>query len=489
MPLNTSFSSSDSREKSPKKRPGRSKFTVSPLIVKRTKRNKTTSNQSSHDYNVRTQISNINGNPNNEARSGQQTLPSVPPVVIQRKRREKTTSNQSSHDYNVRTQISSINCNTNNAARTVQQSVPPVVIQRARREKTASNQSSHDYNVRSQINNIDNKKESSFVLLSPAHLGKVSEFADVLDPPEEKTFYFVEEGDPAGSNLFGDDIPEEGQSDREPSFPPASTQDTDGDKSMSMFGENNLENVGGAECSAREPTSSLADQPVRTAFFPVVLTEDDGVPGARLPRQPLAANTNKMLKRWLECRGKPTGGRREELLERVALLKALPNSHILDVKVDKGYWYERKCETLRAQQVHQIVNSQALPSTQVHQYPTEGWKPFPSVDMPVMFNYGHIYFYLVESIPSLPQSDESDEDCEDIPESSRIQDPFDDEHKSLQDVKTLRKGLRFFKSKYVRNVHDVCEAGRTYFVKAEVRASMEAVCPLKTFLKIAFEVP
>lgn len=182
-----------------------------------------------------------------------------------------------------------------------------------------------------------------------------------------------------------------------------------------------------------------------------------------------------MLKRWLECRGKPTGGRREELLERVALLKALPNSHILDVKVDKGYWYERKCETLRAQQVHQIVNSQALPSTQVHQYPTEGWKPFPSVDMPVMFNYGHIYFYLVESIPSLPQSDESDEDCEDIPESSRIQDPFDDEHKSLQDVKTLRKGLRFFKSKYVRNVHDVCEAGRTYFVKAEVRASMEAV--------------
>jgi len=33
-----------------------------------------------------------------------------------------------------------------------------------------------------------------------------------------------------------------------------------------------------------------------------------------------------------------------------------------------------------------------------------GWKAFPSQDLPWLFNYGHVYHYVLESSPSLPGS-------------------------------------------------------------------------------------
>ena len=36
-------------------------------------------------------------------------------------------------------------------------------------------------------------------------------------------------------------------------------------------------------------------------------------------------------------------------------------------------------------------------------------EPFPSMDKPLLFNYGHVYHYALESLPALP-SQERDED-------------------------------------------------------------------------------
>ena len=47
-----------------------------------------------------------------------------------------------------------------------------------------------------------------------------------------------------------------------------------------------------------------------------VLTEDDGVPGSKLEREP-EYYTVDQLKRWLKCRGLKQGGKREEILKRV----------------------------------------------------------------------------------------------------------------------------------------------------------------------------
>ena len=48
--------------------------------------------------------------------------------------------------------------------------------------------------------------------------------------------------------------------------------------------------------------------------------------------------------------------------------------------------------------------------------PDLGWRSFPSQDIPVLFNYGHIYHYALESIKTVrldpSEVDQSEEDCD-----------------------------------------------------------------------------
>lgn len=50
------------------------------------------------------------------------------------------------------------------------------------------------------------------------------------------------------------------------------------------------------------------------------LTEDD-VPGAKFVHINIEEHTNIQLKRWLKCRGLPTSGKRQDLLERYYFLR------------------------------------------------------------------------------------------------------------------------------------------------------------------------
>lgn len=60
-------------------------------------------------------------------------------------------------------------------------------------------------------------------------------------------------------------------------------------------------------------------------------------------------------------------------------------------------------------------------------------------------------------------------------EGDGFKDPFDSEREFICNIKKLRQGLRFLKSKHARNVQDVI-LGNVYFVQCDMKASMESVC-------------
>ena len=88
------------------------------------------------------------------------------------------------------------------------------------------------------------------------------------------------------------------------------------------------------------------------------------------------------------------------------------------------------------------------------------WKKWPSRNLPRMFNYGHVYHFLIESVSGMIIEDSSGEES--------------DENEAAEDTitkKPLRKGDRLWKSKFIDNVLDN-EDNRDYYVQAHVHHSM-----------------
>ena len=144
----------------------------------------------------------------------------------------------------------------------------------------------------------------------------------------------------------------------------------------------------------------------------------------------------------------------------------------VDPKVDGGKWYELKKEKSKQRN----SGSNVLPKD--FTFPVEGWKIFPSRDIPVNFNYGHVYHYLVESItniliPDHGQTDEERElsgiDCEDT-----------------VTAKPLRKGRWLLKSGFVENVHDNFNSEQgLYIIRGHVHHSMKSEYPLNVHVYIS----
>uniref|UniRef100_A0AAV2MMH6 Uncharacterized protein n=1 Tax=Knipowitschia caucasica TaxID=637954 RepID=A0AAV2MMH6_KNICA len=61
----------------------------------------------------------------------------------------------------------------------------------------------------------------------------------------------------------------------------------------------------------------------------------------------------------------------------------------IDVSVDKGKWYQKLADT------HTESPQTALESND--------WKEFLPSNIPPLYNYGYVYHWLVESLPTLPQ--------------------------------------------------------------------------------------
>ncbi|KAK3917994.1 Serine carboxypeptidase 1 [Frankliniella fusca] len=204
-------------------------------------------------------------------------------------------------------------------------------------------------------------------------------------------------------------------------------------------------------------------------FNPIVLTSQD-VPNADLPFYEVHRNTRKDLANWLKLRGVPQGGcGKDDLVNRVQACMDVGADKILDPSVEGGKWYEKK----RNDAASLLQNSALFPET--------GWDPFPSRDIPQSYNFGSVYYYLVESMPqyqdpSMINSGEesvSEEEDEENVEVIELGDIFEDlDNKAVMSSKKIRRGLQFLKSGYVRGMKD-CLPDRFHFFKGHIRASME----------------
>lgn len=106
--------------------------------------------------------------------------------------------------------------------------------------------------------------------------------------------------------------------------------------------------------------------------------------------------------------------------------------------------------------------------------PSVGWDTFPSNNLPKNYNFGSMYHYLVETMPTYNGDVHSDSDSGEEEEevTVTITDPFDNsETDEMLRCKKLRRGLTYYKSKFIRACTDTVKEG-IHFVKGHVRASM-----------------
>ena len=169
------------------------------------------------------------------------------------------------------------------------------------------------------------------------------------------------------------------------------------------------------------------------------------------------------LKRWLECHGLKKSGRKAELIKRVkdGLKLNLP----VDPKIDGGKWYNLKTEDSTS-----IENTSSKTSiASLGELPKNGWRLFPSKNLPANFNYGHVCLYLVESAAK----------------ASNIPDSSDSDGDNLYDncntvtAKPMKKGRNLLSSRFVENVQDnFDEIKHKFNVRAHLQHSMKNMLPL-----------
>ncbi|KAK3735535.1 hypothetical protein QZH41_005012 [Actinostola sp. cb2023] len=75
-----------------------------------------------------------------------------------------------------------------------------------------------------------------------------------------------------------------------------------------------------------------------------------------------------------------------------------------DASIDDGKW-------LKAKEDREDGSTLNTPKSLVPDLPKKSWRAFPSQDIPSLFNYGHVYHYALESLPTC--SDKYDKEDED----------------------------------------------------------------------------
>ena len=102
---------------------------------------------------------------------------------------------------------------------------------------------------------------------------------------------------------------------------------------------------------------------------------------------------------------------------------------------------------------------------------------FPSQDIPVNFNYGHVHHYIIESVNNLflPNRGALDQD-------ENLDDNIDDE--DTVTAKPLRKGRSQVRSGFLENMED-SRTNENYFLRGHVHYSMKAEKPLKVIVVLS----
>ncbi|XP_066922319.1 uncharacterized protein [Clytia hemisphaerica] len=206
-----------------------------------------------------------------------------------------------------------------------------------------------------------------------------------------------------------------------------------------------------------------------------ILDETD-VPGAKLTKDP-GKCTVLELKRWLECHSLKKSGKKEDSIQRVR--EGLKTNLPVNPNIDGGKWYNMKTSGIKADcssfSATPTVKNSAGNALFSNELPTTGWKVFPSRNIPNNFNYGHVYFSLVESVASaagIQDSSDSDGDlystCDTVT------------------AKPFRKGRNLLKGENVVDTQDnFDEPKQEYMLRTHVHHSMKAELPLNVFVIVS----
>ena len=130
---------------------------------------------------------------------------------------------------------------------------------------------------------------------------------------------------------------------------------------------------------------------------------------------------------------------------------------------DGGLWYEKKAAESKG--------SCPISSVPVSMIPTTGWKQFPAYDIPAMFNDGHVYHWLVESLSNAFSTNDSESE--------------ENDGYTTTD-KPLKKGQTLLASWFVDNLQDTVEGG-VYYLHGKVQHSMtfRTQAPLKAIVQLS----
>ena len=162
----------------------------------------------------------------------------------------------------------------------------------------------------------------------------------------------------------------------------------------------------------------------------------------------------EQLKRWLKCRGVKPSGKRDELVTRVSDSIKKGCHRVLDVRIDQGKWFAAKV----IKENQEVIVDKSIKSklSFVPTIPVSGyrWRTFQSQDIPVLSNYGHIYYYALESIKTV------------ITESGH-QDDEDEEGLGHMTAKPPKNGRKYVDSGFVHDMMDT-KTEEHYFLKAHV---------------------
>ena len=155
-------------------------------------------------------------------------------------------------------------------------------------------------------------------------------------------------------------------------------------------------------------------------------------------------------------------------MQRVSDCLKGPNHRILDVSIDGGKWFAIKVlkENEELSKKENVKEECVVPAV-----PASGWRSFPSYDIPVLFNYGHIYYYALESIRTVQLDPSLDVRDEDINKENEMECGL-----GHMTDKPLKNGRKYVDSKFVHDLMDT-KTEQHYFLKGHVWPSMRAELP------------
>ena len=211
-------------------------------------------------------------------------------------------------------------------------------------------------------------------------------------------------------------------------------------------------------------TSEMTCNVVDNCMVHKLQLEEKDIPGAKLVKD-LSECYLEELKRWLECRGQKKCGKKVKLVEWV--LGCLRLTIPLDPKVDNGVWYQQKLETIKSESLQSNVTVLK-----------DGWRKFPSRNLPMNFNYGHVYHCLIESVSDVYADVSVTKESDDEDECSASQ--------GTVTSKPLKRGVYLWKSGFLHDSQDNMDTnGQYYIIRAHVHHSMKAQSPLNAEVYIS----